>query len=191
MPYDRQRAVEHCYLIPGWMWPVELGRIYDMLLDSRLHVEVGTFCGKSLFVSAMAVPDGARVVGVESLVPHQHCPGMDWVAATLDRTVRDARTKRPQVDVSWLRMDHLEAARKLRGQPITSVFLDADHHYAETLAAIETWHSLLRPGGIMLGHDFWAFDDGVMNAVNEFFGERQLKFDVVPETRLWFHVKGA
>jgi cephalosporin hydroxylase len=189
MAYDRQRSVESAYLIPGWAWPNELGVLWDMLGRSRLHVEVGAFCGKSLFMAAMSVPDGARVVGVDAMVPHPHVPSMAWAENVLEETLTDARTKRPLVDVSWLKLDHLEAARKLRGQPITSVYLDADHHFAETLAAIQAWYPLVAPGGLIMGHDYWTGDGAVIDAVTTFFAEAKLEFHTVPGTRIWFHEK--
>lgn len=182
---DRQLAIESCYLVPGWCWPAELGAIYDILWKSTYHVEVGTFCGKSLFVSAMAVPDGAQLWAVDSSLHHPHAPSVNWIESVLEATISDARAKRPMVTIGWEKLDHLEAARRHRAAPVTSVYLDADHNYAETKAAIEAWWPLVRPGGVLLGHDFWTGNGAVIEAVEEFFGECRQPFIVLPKTRIW------
>ncbi|WP_145196878.1 hypothetical protein [Thalassoglobus polymorphus] len=41
-----------------------------------------------------------------------------------------------------------------------------------------------RAGGIISGHDYWAVDPGVMEAVNEAFAEST--FEVASNTRIWW-----
>jgi hypothetical protein len=69
------------------------------------------------------------------------------------------------------------------GVRIDSVFVDGCHEYAECFADIAAWVPLVRNGGMICGHDYWAADPGVMDAVNEYFKEG---FSVVPDTRIWF-----
>jgi cephalosporin hydroxylase len=188
---ERQRAVESSYLIPGWCWPTELGALYDLLGDSTYHVDVGTFCGKSLYIAALAMPEGAQAWGVDAMVYHGHAPSMTWVQHVLEQTLAVAREQRRDVAVGWIKDDHLEVARSMRKikQLATSVYLDADHHYAETLAAIEAWFPLVAAGGILCGHDFWTGDGSVIDAVTEFFSQRNLQFACIPGTRIWWHRK--
>jgi hypothetical protein len=67
------------------------------------------------------------------------------------------------------------------------LFLDGCHEYAECKADIEIWTMLIRPGGILAGHDYWPNHWGVMEAVQE-----TGTFEVVPDTRIWFrHLPAA
>ena len=77
----------------------------------------------------------------------------------------------------------LEIARQLarEGRSFGSVFLDGCHEYAECTADIEIRTMLIRPGGILAGHDYWPNHWGVMEAVKE-----TGPFEVVPDTRIWF-----
>ena len=63
------------------------------------------------------------------------------------------------------------------------VFLDADHSYAAVAADIAAWRPIVRPGGILCGHDFGSFL-GVTRAVVEAFGDRYS----VEGSVWWVHV---
>jgi predicted O-methyltransferase YrrM len=54
------------------------------------------------------------------------------------------------------------------------VFIDSSHEYGHTLAELESWFPLLRPGGVALLHDTeWSGRD-VARALDAFCGERNL-----------------
>lgn len=77
------------------------------------------------------------------------------------------------------------------------VYIDADHSYASVKADLEAWFPLVKPGGVMAGHDYildgWHADDdpftafptpfenikmsdfGVRRAVDEFFAAKGLR----------------
>ncbi|CAE8620940.1 unnamed protein product [Polarella glacialis] len=62
----------------------------------------------------------------------------------------------------------LEAARHFRqqGALVDAVFLDGDHSESGIRADLWAWTSLLRPGGLLVGHDFsWAHPE-VLEAVS-------------------------
>jgi len=67
-----------------------------------------------------------------------------------------------------------------------SIYIDACHEFAECKADIQAWLPMLRPGGVIAGHDYWTPNIGVMEAVNELFPDR---FTVCPGTRIWSHRK--
>lgn len=177
----RDDVIKACYEIPGQTWPTELGWLYDTLASSMTHAEVGVYCGRSLVASAGGMQQGARIFGVDN----GSLGAAGWVddvrRSTIDRLVNKV------VSVQMVKLPSVAAARSveasLSGVKLDSVFIDADHHYAECIADIEAWSSLVRPGGIVCGHDYWPAHPGVMDAVNRFFGE---DFSVFANTRIWY-----
>jgi predicted O-methyltransferase YrrM len=65
----------------------------------------------------------------------------------------------------------LDWARRWPLGTVDLVFLDADHDYAAVAADIAAWRPVVRPGGILCGHDFGDFA-GVTRAVVEAFDGR-------------------
>lgn len=75
--------------------------------------------------------------------------------------------------VPWVAKRILELAPPDRlgedGRPLLDfIYLDAGHTYDEVLLDLRTWVPLLRPGGILCGHDYWKVFPGVIEAVDEF-----------------------
>jgi hypothetical protein len=192
-PVERKQAIEACYIIPGWCFPTELGAIYDMVGRSRLHVELGTFCGRSLFAAVAALAADARVVAIDPLkftCPSAEfpLPSAKWPAAVWQATLAAIREVRPDVVVEHWAKPSLDAARDF-SWPIDTIYFDADHHYAEVMGELEAWYPLVRSGGTLFGHDYWAVQPGVIEAVQEFFGRRALSFELLSQTRIWVHRK--
>lgn len=65
------------------------------------------------------------------------------------------------------RMPSLTAASMFRdqGRTFDAVFIDADHRYEAVKDDIEAWRQLVRPGGVLAGHDYDS--EGVRFAVDE------------------------
>jgi predicted O-methyltransferase YrrM len=164
------------------MWPVELGWLYDTISQSKSHAEIGTYCGRSLLASCAGMQPGAGVVTVDDASQWQH---PDWVDAIQAATLK---LLPGHLNVSSLRMKSIDAARQCQqlGHEFDSIFIDADHNYAECRADIEAWQMLLKPDGLICGHDYWSQDVGVMDAVNEVFRGRH---SVVSGTRIWLFRK--
>jgi len=181
---DREASVCKCYLIPGWCWPAELGAIYDLIAERQpmVHVEIGSFCGKSLFVTAAAMPPGSTLYSVEPFIYLEslknHIPGEVWWRKLYQATLESIRTHRPDIELIHLEKTSIEAAVDFKGR-LDSVYLDGDHNFAEVSADIEAWSSHSK---YLFGHDYSPAQPGVMDAVNESFGT---VFDVIPRTRIW------
>lgn len=179
-------------MVPGWMWPRELGAIYDLASGSQRHVEIGSFCGRSLLAAAGAIAEGGHLIAIDPLSfdcygPGDNLPPVSWVRSVFQATCDLIRERRPDITLEHVALPSLDALRTIRD--VDSLLIDAQHHYAETIAEIEAGYTVLQPGGRIFGHDYWAVWPGVMEAVNEFFGTRGLEFEVIPQTRLWLHRK--
>jgi hypothetical protein len=182
----RANVIAAAYVIPGWMWPIELGWLFDMFAASRSHLEVGSFCGKSLFVTACGMGQQARAnkqcISVDPL--GDSAAGGTWEAAVLKATC-DEILARSSMAVECWKMGSVVAQRHARRADLRfdSVFIDGNHHYAEVKADIEGWLPFVRAEGIIAGHDFWPRDAGVMDAVHEVF---EGKFQVFAQSRIWW-----
>jgi predicted O-methyltransferase YrrM len=181
-----EKALECGYQIPGMMWPAELGWLYETFSGSRSHAEVGVYAGKSLLVTAAGFMRSCEVTAVDNF--SLGALGAEWLqavsAATIERIHALTRAR-----ITLQIGSSLEVARQLarEGRRFDSVFLDGCHEYAECKADIEIWTMLIRPGGILAGHDYWPNHWGVMEAVQE-----TGTFEVVPDTRIWFrHLPAA
>lgn len=166
---DKLEAVARCYQIPGMCWPVELGVLFDLFSGTTRHVEVGAYCGRSLFVSAMTAAQDAEIFFIEPLTPVDQdrwpMPSPAWQAMVLEATMEAIRYHRPDLRLYHVGQTSVDACRNFEGTA-SSIYIDANHAFAECLADIQGWKTKLALGGILAGHDYWPVDPGVMDAVN-------------------------
>lgn len=188
------KAIIAAYQIPGWCYPTELAIIKDLVKQSKLHIEIGSYCGKSLYATGHGITKNARIIAVDPCKFEYlafmdfYVPSDTWIKNTLHETIKAILQNRPDIKIDHWEMSSLTAAIQCREQKIspTSVYIDGDHNYAEVTTDIYAWYSLLEPGGIIFGHDYWPRDAGVMDAVNEIFEDRFVVFD---RSRIWYAEK--
>lgn len=77
------------------------------------------------------------------------------------------------------RMTSDEAAKRIPPHSLDFVYIDARHDYDSVKRDVETWFPLIKPGGLIAGHDYnqGTFDvgiHGVRPAVDEFFQRQNL-----------------
>jgi predicted O-methyltransferase YrrM len=149
----------------------ELGWLADRGAEAHRIVEVGTWMGRSTVALLSRCPDGALYavdtwagtpgdVEQAKLYPDPEAAYRTFLAYLGD-----------QIDagqVRVMRMDSREAAAVLLaecGADFDLVFIDADHSYEGCRGDIGAYLPLVKPGGIISGHDFhWP---GVERAARE------------------------
>lgn len=179
---DRIRAAQ---FIPGMDTVPELNWLSTAFAASRRHVEIGCFCGKSLFVSTGSMVAG-EVIAVDTLTLGTIVePAPEWVRTILGMTIDAIRQLNEGLTVEFIHGDSMEAAKRTTGL-VDSVYIDANHSYASVMRDIQVWRPRVRSGGIMAGHDYCGSFPGVMRAVQDEFGT---SFRHVPKTRIWWHQK--
>lgn len=62
------------------------------------------------------------------------------------------------------------------------VYIDADHRYKAVRDDLRLWWPLLNRGGLFAGHDYCDAGAGVVQAVDEFVAEHNLKLFLTRET---------
>lgn len=181
---DRHNSVTRAYMIPGQTWPSELCWLYDNLRNSYIHVEVGVFCGRSLFTSCCAIQNGTvYAVDRENIdINNFPWPDVQWPTDVLNATIAAINATVPNVKLTLLQIGSLQAARQLVNLRIDSVFIDAGHEYEHAVGDIEAWLPLIREGGLICGHDYDSGHPGVRDAVNYLLPG----FSIVPDTRIWY-----
>lgn len=73
-----------------------------------------------------------------------------------------------------IREDSLEAAKGFAPGSLDAVFIDGNHEYRYVVDDIDTWARIVRPGGMVCGHDYRGLDRLQDD------GSRRLPFHVPP-----------
>ena len=132
--------------------------------------EVGVQAGRTTY--RLASETTARIWAVDTW---RGVPG-DPLQAGIYRKIKESekvfhRRLRPWIKsgrVRVLKMDSMMGAVELfeaEGRTLDLAFLDADHSYDAVRGDIWAWRQVVRPGGILCGHDLnWP---GVKKAVDE------------------------
>lgn len=174
-------SIDRALKIQGWMEPHELEWLAQNASSCRRIVEIGSWKGRS--ARAMLDNSNARLVVV------------DWWNDPLelhDGTMRELTERGHQAIAAewWANLsDELSSGRVVlvRGKssdvvnsvwyalsrhPADFVFIDADHSFDGCLEDIVLYRGLVRPGGILAGHDYTTdAHPGVKKAVDGYFGD--------------------
>ena len=171
--------------IPGQTWPRELLWLYQRIESLKFcmpegrqyrHLEAGVFCGRSLYIAAMAIGSGHITTVDAGVFPHID---NSWVKDVYEATLR---LLPKEIEVTTLSMVSDKAAiEPVHAGGYDSVFIDGDHRHAGVINDIHLWYPMVRIGGTICGHDYWTANAGVMAAVNESFKQ----FEVVEGSRVW------
>jgi predicted O-methyltransferase YrrM len=99
------------------------------------------------------------------------------VGDRLGKTIIPHRTSTTEGAADW-------GSRVPEQQPIDILFIDAGHEYDEVLSDIQRWQPYVRPGGLILGHDYSYLFPGVKRAVHETYGYAVANLGTVWAVRL-------
>jgi predicted O-methyltransferase YrrM len=152
-------------------------------------VEVGSWRGRSTTVLAAHMPPAARLYAVDTWAgvpddPDQHVELYEGAGDVYADFCRNLAGPIRSERLIPLRMTSLEGAaelgRRLGAHSVDLVFIDADHRYEAVRADIEAFLPLVKPGGVLGGHDYgWP---GVRQAVEE-----MLPGHGTAPTSIWFY----
>lgn len=187
--------------IPAVVWQSECLRTFfaggDSLLTSEMDaigelargtdhcIDLGTLHGNSAVLMSL----GADVVdtydlyedvppdAVVHVIDGQTTTFADWVgpteAATRKRLEWYSNVRANKQDVIAAAGNHCDGAVDL-------VFVDADHAYECTIGCARAWLPKIKPGGILLFHDYCNGNPGVQKAVDEIRAEPALQQFTLP-----------
>lgn len=168
--------------LPGWMHPLELAWLARQARGASTIIEVGCWQGRSTRVLA----DNSS--GVVYAIDRWNAPyeGYPIDAAVYDAFAAHLADHLATGRVVPIRDDSRAALPRLAGEigaVADLVFIDADHLYAAVQRDIVSGLQLVRPGGVIAGHDLTHRDwPGVKRAVEAVFGD---SYNRGPESIWW------
>jgi predicted O-methyltransferase YrrM len=171
------RAVVKRKIPSGWMAKAECRWLAAQARTHTRIIEVGAWMGRSTTVLSGATSGIVWAVDHWQGTPTDADQHAKLYAAKLDQvdvygTFRhNMRHQIQRKKVRVVRLGSVEAAAMLfakYGAAFDFVFIDADHSYEGCRADIAAYLPLLKPGGLLAGHDYhWP---GVKQAVDERLG---------------------
>lgn len=148
-------------------------------------LEIGSGLGGSLSVIGCCSPDYCSVVAVDPFKPYDE-DNTKTVKDTLVGTVEEFREtmKRMKVVPNLMQTTSAEAIRMWSGGGIDLLLVDGNHTYDHALYDMSMWWQFLKPGGLLLVHDFSGRFPGVVRAAREFEDIIGLKFNLPRQSTL-------
>ncbi len=156
------------------------------LLEHRPHhrgAEIGVQAGRTTVRLLQGLPKLSMLYCVDmwKLYPDYEKdrvrPGDSWPSQTLlDKDELKFRRMAQEFGMRTLtmKMASVRAAGYVDDGSLDFVFIDANHLYEYVIEDIAAWRGKVRPGGLLIGHDYnyptVAHEWGVKRAVDEVFG---------------------
>ena len=170
MRLERPPALRHVELL-RWIRP---------LGGQLIGAEVGVFQGHTAEALLRELP-GLNLWLVDPWEPYAGLSTIgDQSAERLEQAMRTALfwTEFAADRRFVLREPSPQAAARFQDASLDFVFIDGNHLYESVCADINAWWPKLRPGGLLIGHDYGTGRDaeglwGVQRAVNEFHARTQ------------------
>ena len=164
--------------ITGWMSRGELRWLAEHALTAKTIIEIGSFQGRSTRALADHCPgvvfavdpwsDYANDDNSQATWIHNHGGSWEAIAAAFHEHLADHLATGRVIPIT----KPSTIARLVLGAPVDLVFIDGDHRYEACKQDIELYRDLVRPGGILAGHDYGRSDwPGVERAVTELLGQ--------------------
>jgi len=136
-----------------------LARKYLSKPDS-IYAEVGTAFGGSLMLAAFSGHPLTRLVGVDLFDR--------WVGdATEDKVLKTAKRWNFDARLMLMKGNMQEVSPRIQDGTIDMFFVDSDHIYDTVKSDLEHCWPKVKPGGVLVGHDYEFRLPGCIQAVKE------------------------
>lgn len=171
VPESYQPPKDFKYLGHGMYWKDQerLVSLCQDIVGAETVVEVGCYVGQTSLALARNTEadifcvDTFRGAANDPLEHNFRIHGSRQVFRTFA-----ANTKKYLNDRIFLCVGDSQHWAEIWPTPIDVVFIDADHSHEGVTKDLKSWWPLVRPGGIISGHDFISFP-AVKHAVQSFF----------------------
>lgn len=160
--------------ISPWTTGGELAWLAELASRSNTFGEVGSYKGKSAKAIALGLLQGVGEI----------CFCIDRFQDGTEQDFRRNLSK--EMEDGWIRLLPVESelgaeALREKGVQFDAFFIDASHEKADVIRDINLWLPLMRPGGLLCGHDCFPDDpnNGIHQALLETFPEYHLIIDSI------------
>lgn len=191
-----QSILDRAMSIPGWFTRRECEWLWTEALDHTVILEIGCWLGRTTSILT-SMPDGITY-------SVDHFLGSPGENQNLYENVANHPDARQRI-INQFKQLHkvaldsgqlflLEADNRsaywaldiiLRHRKLDMAFIDGGHDHESVRCDINNCLRLLRPGGLLCGHDHNAGYPGVTQTVNALLPEREL----IEDTTLWAYRK--
>ena len=127
--------------------------LHDLAEGRRFVVDVGTFIGGSAEALLGGMPEDGRLITIDTF----RSPPKLVTSAMSPETVlwyALGRLKQYANRLTLMVGDSVSCASLMKRRSADLVFIDAAHDYESVKADIAAWLPVVRPDGILAGHDF-------------------------------------
>jgi hypothetical protein len=182
--------MEHYYQTIGedWFTYPELYKSMVQRFDNAHFVEVGCWKGRSVCFLAVEVINANKNIKIDCVDLFEHSGGQSDISPEMYDNIYSQlleNIKPVRHIVNPVKGESFLVSKFYPAQSLDFVFIDAAHDYENVLKDIVSWYSRVKNGGVIAGHDYDS-SEGVRKAVNEFFGENNIK----KQENCWVYEKG-
>lgn len=164
-------VIERALAIPGLTSDDDVRWLADQARTRRTIIDIGPYRGRSTRALADASPRSGVVYAIDNWNASINHGRPDTAARTqCYQNLRDLRNAGKVVLI-----EHDSQAGfpdLLRDVVADMLWIDADHSYDAVTSDCRTYAPLVRPGGLVCGHDYSVHHRDVMRAVDEIYGTR-------------------
>lgn len=173
-----QISIEKALAVDGWMSEVELVWLANAAYNCKSIVEFGSFMGRSTRAMADNSDNDCKIYAVDpwsGFYPGVIPPISTYVLPIFTKNLLE------YIESGKVKACRMYSDSFTLDEKVDMVFIDGDHSYEGVINDINKAISLLKPNGLLCGHDY---DDknwpGTVKAVNDLLG------DVGVEGTIWF-----
>lgn len=155
--------------IPGWF---DFGNLYDAAIgrasNGAKFVECGSYMGRSAVYMGTQIAASGKTIAFDAVDNFSWDP--DRGGATPDQTQFCIDNSPAAGFVNLVNAEQVARAATYADASLDFVFIDSDHTYEGTKAAILAYLPKMKSGGVLAGHDcevVHATFPGVLQAVQE------------------------
>jgi predicted O-methyltransferase YrrM len=141
-------------------------------LGFKTGVEIGTRVGTYAKELCLALPE----LKLYCIDPWKYYPEYDEIPdqSQLDSQYEAAKKRLTGCNCEIIRKTSMDAVKKFVPNSLDFVFIDGNHNYKFVLEDIAEWTKMVRPGGIIYGHDYMPDHPGVMQAIHEYISKNSI-----------------
>lgn len=175
---DPSGAMTDCNGVSGYLPQQDIEFLLNVafgLPRGGTLVEIGSWMGLSGITMANALYAtrnlDARIFCVDTWLGSPEHQDFDFIKRDemYEKFLANVRGARADLVIRPVRAPSLEAAARFRDESIDVLFIDGDHSYEACLDDMLHWLPKVRPGGLVVGHDCYAYEDnGVYRATLRF-----------------------